>query len=137
MFEHLVQPINVGTMTLRNRMVQAPMGTNLGTADGTVTDSIIKYYAARANGGIGLIIVEATTPELRGKCIPAQLEVSSIRFIPGLSRLADAAHAGGAKIALQLAHAGWFGSAAITGMTPYTLHRAFRRCFSLTTSLWK
>lgn len=120
MFEHLMQPINVGTMTLRNRMVQAPMGTNLGTADGTVTDSIINYYAARANGGIGMIIVEATTPELRGKCIPAQLEVSGIRFIPGLSRLANAVHAGGAKIALQLAHAGWFGSETITGMKPYT-----------------
>jgi len=120
MFEHLMQPINVGTMTLRNRMVQAPMGTNLGTVDGTVTDSIINYYAARADGGIGMIIVECVTPELRGKCIPGQLELSSIRFIPGLSRLANAVHAGGAKIALQLTHAGWFGSEKITGMKPYT-----------------
>ena len=120
MFEHLLQPIKVGTMTLRNRMVQAPMGTNLAAIDGTVTDSIINYYAARADGGIGMIIVECVTPELRGKCIPGQLELSSIRFIPGLSRLANAVHAGGAKIALQLTHAGWFGSEKITGMKPYT-----------------
>ena len=120
MFEHLLQPIKIGTMTLRNRMVQAPMGTNLAAVDGTVTDSIINYYSARADGGIGMIIIECVTPELRGKCIPGQLELSGIRFIPGLTRLANAVHAGGAKVTLQLTHAGWFGSEKITGMKPYT-----------------
>jgi len=118
MFEHLTQPIQVGTMTLRNRMVQPAMGSNLNNSDGTVTDGTVYYYGTRANGGVGLIITEVCTPEPGGRCIPGQLELSHYRFIPGLARLVSAAHSGGAKIAVQLAHAGCFASESVTDMQP-------------------
>lgn len=118
MFKHLVQPINIGNMRLRNRMVQPGMGTNLAAADGTVSDSIVAYYERRARGGVGLIITEVCCPEPRGRVIPGELEISNVSFIPGLSRLVAAAHAGGAKIALQLAHGGCYASKSVTGMDP-------------------
>ncbi len=118
MFEHLVRPIHIGTLPVRNRMVQPGMGTNLAATDGTVSDALVAYYARRSHGGIGLIITEVCSPEPGGRVIPGELDISSNAFIPGLSRLVAAAHAGGAKIALQLAHGGCFASAAVTGKPP-------------------
>lgn len=118
MFKHLIQPVRIGTLDLRNRMVQAAMGTNLAARDGTVTDASVAYYARRAQGGIGLLITEVCAPEPAGRVIPGELDISSHAFIPGLARLATAAHAGGAKIALQLAHGGCFASKAVTGVAP-------------------
>lgn len=118
MFKHLTQTAQIGTLSLRNRMVQPGMGTNLAAADGTVSDSIADYYTRRAHGGVGLIITEVCAPEPRGRVIPGELEISGPAFIPGLARLAAGAHAGGAKIALQLAHGGCFASQAVTGQQP-------------------
>jgi len=120
MFDHLKLPVNINGMLLRNRMVQPAMGTNLNNSDGSVSDALVDFLALRANGGVGLIITEVCTPEPRGRCTPGQLEISTHAFIPGLSRLACAAHAGGAKIALQLAHAGCFASELVTGVQPYS-----------------
>ncbi len=118
MFTFLTQPTHIGNLYLRNRMVQPGMGTNLAAADGTVSDNIADYYATRAQGGVGLIITEVCTPEPRGRVIPGELEISGPAFIPGLARLATGAHAGGAKIALQLAHGGCFASQSVTGHQP-------------------
>lgn len=118
MLTNLIKPIKIGKMSLRNRMVMPAMGTNLANADGTASDMIVDYYSRRANGGVGLIITEVCTPEPGGRCIPGELEASSFAFCPGLSRLARAAHSGGAKIALQLAHAGCFASKSVTGIDP-------------------
>ena len=120
MFENLTQPIQIGTLNLKNRMVQPGMGTNLAAADGTVSDNIVDYYVTRAHGGVGLIITEVCCPEPGGRVIPGELEISSYAFVPGLARLATGAHAGGAKIALQLAHGGCFASESVTGQPPIT-----------------
>ncbi|MEW6046799.1 MAG: FAD-dependent oxidoreductase [Bacillota bacterium] len=118
MFKYLNQPASIGNMKLRNRMVQPGMGTNLAARDGAVSDVIVSYYARRANGGVGLIITEVCCPEPRGRVIPGELEISGLGFLPGLSRLVAAAHSGGAKIALQLAHGGCFASKSVTGEDP-------------------
>ena len=55
----LFQPVNIGKMELKNRLVVPPMGSGFSAPDGTVTDRLIKYHEARARGGFGLIIVEA------------------------------------------------------------------------------
>jgi 2,4-dienoyl-CoA reductase-like NADH-dependent reductase (Old Yellow Enzyme family)/thioredoxin reductase len=117
-FRYLTQPISIGVMRLRNRMVQPGMGTNLTNLDGTVSDAIVEYYARRANTGIGLIITEVCCPEARGKVIPGELACTGLGYIPGLGRLVRAAHSGGAKIALQIAHGGCFAGEAITGQQP-------------------
>ncbi len=120
MFENLTRSIQIGSLNLKNRMVQPGMGTNLAAADGTVSDNIVDYYVTRAHGGVGLIITEVCCPEPGGRVIPGELEISGYAFVPGLARLASGAHAGGAKIALQLAHGGCFASESVTGKPPIT-----------------
>lgn len=119
-YKHLLAPGKIGGMELRNRMVMPGMGTNLAASDGTVSDVIVNYYARRANGGVGLIITEVCCPDPSGSVIPGEIEASSGHFMPGLSRIPHAAHSGGAKICLQLAHGGCFASEWVTGQPPLT-----------------
>ena len=118
-FEQLVKPIHIGSMELKNRMIMPGMGTNLAALDGTVSDIIVDYYQRRADGGVGLIITEVCCPEARGRVIAGEMELTNLGFVPGLSRVAAAAHSGGAKIALQLAHGGCFASESVSGLQPY------------------
>jgi 2,4-dienoyl-CoA reductase-like NADH-dependent reductase (Old Yellow Enzyme family)/thioredoxin reductase len=117
-FKKLTQPGKIGKMELRNRMIMPGMGTNLAAADGTVSDVIVNYYARRAAGGVGLIITEVCCPEPEGRVIPGEIEITNSSFMPGLSRIPHAVHAGGAKVALQLAHGGCFASESVTGKQP-------------------
>lgn len=118
MFSHLQQPIALGSLEVKNRFVVPPMGTNFGGPDGTITDQVVAYYTARAKGGFGLIIVEVTAVDPLGKAIPNELGLWSDDFIPGLRRLVDSVHTHGARIAVQLHHAGRQTSRAIIGAQP-------------------
>lgn len=118
MFDCLQQPITIGALEIKNRFVVPPMGTNFGAPDGTVTDQVVAYYAARAKGGFGLIIVEVTAVDPLGRAIPNELGIWNDAMIPGLRRLTEAAHRHGARIAVQLHHAGRQTSRAITGEAP-------------------
>lgn len=107
MFEHLLSPISIGPVELRNRMVMAPMGVEIVDDDGFVNDQIIAYYEERARGGVGLIITEVCAMAYpRGANSVHQLGLSDDRFIPALRRLTDQVHEHGAKIAVQLVHHG-------------------------------
>ena len=55
----LFNSIQIGTMTVKNRLVMAPMGTNFGKTDGLVRQEAVRYYTRRAKGGVGLIMTEA------------------------------------------------------------------------------
>ena len=73
-FRHLLQPGNIGAMSLRNRLVMSPMETRYGAPDGLPSERTRDYFAARAKGGVGLITVGATGidhhhPETPGGCI--------------------------------------------------------------------
>ena len=103
----LLEPIQIGSMELRNRIVMPPMGTNFANENGVVTQRLIDYYVERAKGMVGLIIVEATCVEsLLGKFGAHQLRVDGDKYLPGLADLVEAVHLHGAKIALQIHHAG-------------------------------
>lgn len=94
-------------MTLKNRLIMAPISTNLAGADGAVSDELIFHYAERARGGVGLIIVENVCiayPLARHGA--AQPRIDDDTFIPGLRRLADAIHQSGARAAVELTHPG-------------------------------
>ena len=94
-------------MELRNRIVMPPMTTSFASEAGAVTERLTNYHVERAKGGVGLIIVEATCVEsLLGRLIVNQLRVDSDKFLPGLADLVEAVHLHGAKIALQIHHAG-------------------------------
>ena len=96
-----------------------PMVTNYGSENGFVTDQLKHYYAARARGGVGLIIVEATCVESReGKGLKRQLYIDDDSYVPGLSDLVREVKRHGAKVAIQLFHTGSEGRQALTGMQP-------------------
>ncbi len=106
-FDHLLSPGQLGTLTLRNRIAMAPMGTNLGEDDGTVGDRQAAWFEARARGGAGLIIVgSASVAYPQASTDRRQIAASDDAHLPGLTRLATEAHAQGAAIAAQLVHNG-------------------------------
>ncbi|RRV45615.1 FAD-dependent oxidoreductase [Pseudomonas sp. p106] len=104
---HLLAPGRIGPLQLRNRIIMAPMGSNFAEADGHCGERIQAYYEARAEGGAGLLIMGVCAVAFpAGTAEPYQVGVSSDAFIPGLAQLADRVHKHGAKIAMQLQHAG-------------------------------
>lgn len=114
-FSNLLQPGKIGHMSTRNRMVMAPMATNLHTEEGCVTQRTKDYYEARAKGGVGLIIVEATSIDAaEGRLFNRQLLIDDDKFIPGMRELTEVVHQRGAKAALQLHHPGAVGSSSVT-----------------------
>jgi 2,4-dienoyl-CoA reductase-like NADH-dependent reductase (Old Yellow Enzyme family)/thioredoxin reductase len=94
-------------MRLANRIVHAPMHSNLGDSEGGVSDRLLAYVDSQSKGGAGLVYVEHAAVEApRGNNSPITLNVSHERFIAGLSELADVVHANGAKVTVQIDHAG-------------------------------
>lgn len=96
---NLFNPIKIGEMELKNRLVMLPVTTGYGEDDGTVGDRFVDYFIERAKGGVGLIIIPFT-PTYAG--CPIQPGLYDDRFIPGARRLTDAVHSYGSKIAPQL-----------------------------------
>jgi len=105
-FDALLSPVSLAGMNLKNRVAMAPMATDFAEGDGTVSDRLIDYYEARAAGGVGLIIVEVCTIDGGSPYIPRTLGIWDDSFIPGLARLAEAAHLYGCRIIPQIAHPG-------------------------------
>ncbi|MFH1087216.1 MAG: FAD-dependent oxidoreductase [Chloroflexota bacterium] len=97
-FPRLFQPLRIGKLQLKNRIVMPPMLTRYST-DGTVTGQQIDYYRARARSGVGLVIPEAFYA-CRG--YPGRLAAYDDRFIPGMKRLAGSVHRAGAKIVAEM-----------------------------------
>ena len=104
--EKLLSPGKIGTMELKNRFVVPPMGTNFATYGGEVTEDMIAYYRRRARGGFGLIIIEVTAIDRKGKAIVNEVGLWDDSQIPMFSKLMDAIHEEGAKVVVQLHHAG-------------------------------
>jgi 2,4-dienoyl-CoA reductase-like NADH-dependent reductase (Old Yellow Enzyme family) len=114
----LLTPTPIGGLEIKNRIVMPPMTTRLADAEGFVTEEIVNYYMARVRGGVGLVTVEMASPTRAGRHRRCELGIYDDRFLPGLTLLAAAIHAGGAKAAIQLGHAGGHTSPDICGETP-------------------
>lgn len=106
-WEKLFKPGKIGRMEVKNRIVFSQIET-VGNLDGTITDRTVNFYAERAKGGAGLIIVGGCYIDPLGKHFDFQCSISDDRSIPGLKKLAEAVHANGngVKVAQQLFHAG-------------------------------
>ena len=117
-YPRLFSPLTLHTMTLKNRVVMPPMCTDYATIGGAVTDRLIEYYTTRARGGVGLIDVEFAYVHPAGKVFEHMLGIYDDKLMPGLRRLTDSVHQGGAKIIIQIAHGGRRGHSDITGLTP-------------------
>lgn len=105
-FVETLRPGRIGPMEVRNRVVLPAMDMNL-CDDGVITDAEIAHYARRAAGGTGLIITGSGAVAFPvGAQSLRQPGLSDDRFVPGLRRLADAVHAEGARLCIQLTHHG-------------------------------
>ncbi|MDB3867272.1 NAD(P)/FAD-dependent oxidoreductase [Gammaproteobacteria bacterium] len=103
----LASPASIGNLKLRNKMIMAAMGSNFASEDGHTTEQLTAYYEKRAQGGIGLIILETsaiTWPA--GASMPNMIGFSKDEFIPSLKSLTQRIHQHGSKIAAQLNHSG-------------------------------
>ena len=114
----LLTPARIGGVEIKNRIVMPPMTTRLADDEGHVTDDTIAYYMARVRGGVGLITVEMASPERAGRHRRRELGIYDDRFLPGLTRLVEAIHGGGAKASIQLGHGGGHTRRDICGETP-------------------
>lgn len=102
-FERLLSPGQWGPMEVRNRLVMPPMGTGMSEPDGSFSAMEIEYYAERAHGGTGLVMtgIVGVDDDL-DPLTPGLPRATSDDHVPAMQRLAEAVHAGGAKLAVQL-----------------------------------
>jgi len=97
----------IGCLELKNRIVMAPISTNLASVGGEVTQQLIDHYSRIAKGGAGLIIVENTCVHFpEGRHGTTQPRIDTDEFIPGLHRLVQAIQQYGVKVGVELAHPG-------------------------------
>ncbi|HEX77630.1 MAG TPA: FAD-dependent oxidoreductase [Dehalococcoidia bacterium] len=103
----LFKPFRLGSLELKNRIVMPPIGTRLANEQGAVTQRLIDFLEERAKGGVGLIIIEAAAVDgLLGRTAPTGLCLDHDKYIAELNELVEAIHAWGARVAIQLFHAG-------------------------------
>ncbi|MDY6916638.1 MAG: NADH:flavin oxidoreductase [Chloroflexota bacterium] len=106
-YPRLFEPGTIGRMRVKNRVVFPPCTTNFAGPVGEPTDRLIKYYAERARGGAGLLIIENTQVKYpEGKNVSCQLRLDDDKYIPGYQELAEAIQMHGAKVFQQIHHAG-------------------------------
>ncbi|KLV10715.1 NADPH-dependent 2,4-dienoyl-CoA reductase [Photobacterium ganghwense] len=104
-YPHLLAPLDLGFTQLRNRVLMGSMHTGLEESrDGF--KKMAAFYAARARGGVGLIVTGGFSPNFRGRLHPLSAEFSTARAARAHRVVTDAVHDEGGKIALQLLHAG-------------------------------
>lgn len=116
MFEHLLSPMNIGKLELKNRMVCSAAVTRLANSDGTVTEGFIRYHEDKAKGGWGLTITED---------IPVLERCRTYERLPGLwsdgqveshKELTARVHKAGGKIGAQIYHAGRVADSKVNGV---------------------
>ena len=107
-YPHLFAPLNLGFLTLRNRIVMGSMHTGL---EDRARDypKLAAYFAERARGGVGLIVTGGISPNRSGWIGPFAGKLSVPREVARHRLVTDAVHAHGAHICMQILHAGRYG----------------------------
>ena len=96
-YPHLFTPLQIGNMTVPNRICHVPTDVSSSNADGSVSERDIHHHSEIAKGGAGLIIVGATSPDGKtGRPTVTGLVADDDNFIPGLARLAESKMCGAA-----------------------------------------
>ncbi|MGW5169879.1 oxidoreductase [Streptomyces nodosus] len=104
-FPHLFSPLRIGQVTVRNRILSSGHDTVL-VRDGQVTEELIAYHEARAEGGVGLIVLQVSGVHESARYTTHVLMATDDACVPGYARLAQAVHRHGAKVFGQLFHPG-------------------------------
>ena len=115
----LFEPIKIGNVELKNRVIMAPMENGMAAVGtGEVTDRIIAFFEERAQHNIAMIMPGSIGVSPEGRGLPTQLSLFDEKQVAGHKRLVDAIHSKGSLVAAQLYHAGRQASEAITGLDP-------------------
>ena len=103
-YPHLLSPLDLGFTTLKNRVLMGSMHTNLEeTGD---WNRVAEFYAARARGGVGLMVTGGMAPNREGGVFPGAAGLFSDNDSANHRMVTDRVHDGGGKIAMQILHAG-------------------------------
>ncbi len=105
MLDRLFSPLRVGSVELQNRIVSTAHQTTL-VHEHLPTEDFVAYHEARARGGTGLIVLEATAVHPSGLLTPHTLAGYQEEIVPGLARVAEAVHGHGTRLFVQLFHGG-------------------------------
>ena len=97
----ILEPIQVGKITLKNRIMFPPLTTGYEERDGSIGARSLNFYTRLAEGGVGYIVVGDVAPVNTASPTP---KLFDDRQIPTFKKLADNLHAHGAKLGLQLFH---------------------------------
>ncbi|MEY4766344.1 MAG: hypothetical protein RI907_3017, partial [Pseudomonadota bacterium] len=103
-YPHLLQPLDLGFTTLRNRVLMGSMHT--GLEDGRDLSKLAAYFRERAEGGVGLIVTGGFAPNVAGWVKPLAGRLATSGGVSRHQVVTQAVHAAGGKIALQILHAG-------------------------------
>lgn len=120
MFKKLFEPIKIGSIEISNRIAMAPMVTSYSDR-GSVSEQQLAYYAARAKGGVGLIITEHVLASKWAKdnCPLNVMEFDDFTHMEGFSKIVETIHAFGSRVFIQLNPGiGAQGSSLVSGIQP-------------------
>lgn len=116
---HLLKPLELNRLTLKNRLIMPPMATSKSEKDGKVSKEVLDYYFEKSNGGyIALIIIEHSFISQEGKASANQLSIAEDGVVEKLKELSSIIHKNGSKAVMQINHAGSAASFDITGSEP-------------------
>ena len=122
MFELLLSPMKIGSMTVKNRTVMTAAEFSLGRTDGKPTERLMDYYEERAKGGVGMIIPGiCRVNDMGGASTFTQLAMSHDYHIQPMQEFADRIHRHGAKLCIQLHHPGRQGMASAINSLPLVI----------------
>ena len=109
----LFSPVALGDLQLANRVVMAPLTRTRSGESGVPNDLVVEHYAQRAS--VGLIITEGTYPNAESRSYPGQPGIVTDEQAAGWARVAEAVHARGGRLVMQVMHGGRVSSPLITG----------------------
>jgi 2,4-dienoyl-CoA reductase-like NADH-dependent reductase (Old Yellow Enzyme family) len=111
----------INKMRLSNRFVRSATWEGMAAEDGSCTAKLMGIVSRLAEGGVGLIITSHATVRKDGQAGPWQLGIHKDEFISGLREMAREVHKHGSRIVVQLAHAGFFANAKLSGQIPMAM----------------
>ncbi|WP_306005382.1 NADPH-dependent 2,4-dienoyl-CoA reductase [Aquicoccus porphyridii] len=103
-YPHLLKPLDLGHVTLKNRVLMGSMHT--GLEERGDWGRVAEYYAARARGGVGLMVTGGIAPNNEGGVFPGAAGLYTAQDIANHRKVTDAVHDAGGRIAMQILHAG-------------------------------
>ena len=107
-YPHLFAPLELGHITLPNRILMGSMHTGLEDKSADY-DKLAAYFAERARGGVGLMVTGGIAPSIRGWLKPVGGRLSMPWHVARHRKLTRAVHGEGGKLCMQILHAGRYG----------------------------